>query len=225
MPIKFSRKEEGSKETKEIGTGELRSWIRRIEQNIDSLDKRLDAIERRLSGEKFVPPKMGKRGEEGRGYSEALEDEIRFLSKKMNDEIKTIRTELLKFEGVGRAISSGSKEGAISNKKSPKVLSLNKPEEKKMVTTSGPTYTRELADLERRMERLEKRKATVKVGRIEVPIEITGIVGGMLAFVIAALLFEGYKDMVISPVFVMFIGIVLVFAAALKTYVINISKR
>jgi len=184
MPIKFSRKEEGSKETKEIGTGELRSWIRRIEQNIDSLDKRLDAIERRLSGEKFVPPKMGKRGEEGRGYSEALEDEIRF-------------------------ISSGSKEGAISNKKSPKVLSLNKPEEKKMVTTSGPTYTRELADLERRMERLEKRKATVKVGRIEVPIEITGIVGGMLAFVIAALLFEGYKDMVISPVFVMFIGIVL----------------
>jgi len=201
----------------------LRSWIRRMEQNIDSLDKRLDAIERRLSGEKFVPPKMGKREDAGGGHSRALENEIDALSKKMKDEIKAIRAELLKFERVERNIPSSSKEGEIGHKKSPTIISL-KSETKKMSTSGGPTYTKELADLERRMERLEKRKATVKVGKIEVPVEITGIVGGILAFVIAALLFEGYKDLVISPVFVMFVGIVLVFATGIKTYIINVSK-
>ena len=72
---------------------------------------------------------------------------------------------------------------------------------------------------------MEKRKATVKVGKIEIPIEITGIVGGLLAFIIAALLFEGYKDLVISPTFVMIIGIVLLLSAALKTYIINVARR
>lgn len=222
MPIKFGKKEEGTKETKEIGIGELRSWIRRMEQNIDSLDKRLDAIERRLSGEKFVPPKMGK--SEIKGNSKALENEIQSLSKKMNDELKTIRAELLKFEGVRRNATEKSIGNENKMKSTPTVISV-RPGGGRGAAAGGPMYTKELANLERRMERLEKRKATVKVGKIEVPIEVTGIVGGILAFIIAALLFEGYKNLVISPVFVMFIGIVLVFAAALKTYLINISKR
>ncbi|MEA2054033.1 MAG: hypothetical protein U9O96_02785 [Candidatus Thermoplasmatota archaeon] len=222
MPIKFGKKAEETKDAKEIDKGELGGWIRRMEQNINSLDKRLDAIERRLSGEKFIQPKMGKSTREN--YSESLENEIQNISKKVNDEIKTIREELLKFKILEKNRLERDNDSKNKDGKNPTVISI-KSGVKKSDITGGQINTKEIADLERRMEKLEKRKATVKVGKIEVPIEITGIVGGILAFIIAALLFEGYKDLVASPIFVMSAGLILVSAVALKTYVINISRK
>jgi hypothetical protein len=46
--IKKSRKEDKNEYAKDA---ELRGWILKIEQNVEALDKRIDAIERRLSGE------------------------------------------------------------------------------------------------------------------------------------------------------------------------------
>ncbi|MEM2935182.1 MAG: hypothetical protein QXF32_02330 [Candidatus Thermoplasmatota archaeon] len=45
MKIKKDEKKEYT------GDAEIRGWILKIEQNVEALDKRIDAIERRLSGE------------------------------------------------------------------------------------------------------------------------------------------------------------------------------
>ncbi len=124
--------------------------------------------------------------------------------KKLEEELQALKEEIKKLSQSGREV----------------IISLKKKE-------SGDSILKDIANIERRLEKLEKKKnmPVVKVGKINVPIEITGIVGGLLALFIAALLFGGYKELVISPPFVMFIGILLMSAAALKTYLINISKK
>ena len=112
------------------------------------------------------------------------------------------------------------KERRIESKETKEpIISIRKSEQK------AKNYDNAILDIERRLEKLERRKATVKVGKIEVPIEITGIVGGLLAFLIAILLLEGYKRLVISPGFVGFIGIALIAATAVKTYMMNVSRK
>ena len=60
--------------------------------------------------------------------------------------------------------------------------------------------------------------------KIEIPIEITGLVGGLLLLVISILMFAGYKNMVSSPSFISTLGIILLSATILKTYIINLRK-
>ena len=216
MLLKFGNIESKSRE--EVDVGQIRSWIRRIEQNIDSIDKRLDAVERRLSGEIFTSPKILKN--ESKSNSEVLDRKIQELSWKLDEEIRNMREEMLRFGEVGdRTYVTGENRG----RRGPVVISHSSKGKEGL--TDEQEHAKEIAELERRIERMEKRKTTVKVGRVEIPIEITGIVGGVFAFIIAALLFEGYKNIVTSPVFCMLAGAVLVSAAALKTYLINKNEK
>lgn len=217
MDISFGKKKDDkSGGIQATGTGELRGSLRKMEQNIDSLSKRLDAIERRLSDESFEGTTMDK----GEGSSQNVGKRMHQLSKEMESEIAQLQQEV---EELKQAYKSPSREDGAEKRHStsPTILKAGK---KKSGGTSN-INTKTVADLERRMEKLEGRKATVTVGRIEVPIEITGIVGGILAFLIAALLFQGYRGLVISPTFVVFLGVVLVLAAAFKTYLINMARR
>lgn len=205
MPLTFGKEGKKKKEaesSEEKGFGELSSWIHRIEQHVGSLEKRLDAIERRLSGEPFKPPQFGK-ASSGKDASvketyEALQQEIASLKK----DIKALESQRKEVRGTAEPVTI-----SVSRK------------------SSGQNYAKDIADIERRLERVEKRKATVKVGKIEVPIEITGIVGGLLAFAIAALLLGGYKELIVSPPFVLTVGIVLLAATGLKTYIINMTRK
>ena len=209
MPLTFGKegKKKKAAETAEgKGFGDISSWIHRIEQNVDSLEKRLDAIERRLSDEPFKPPQFGKDSYGGTNTShmqeayEALQQEITSLKR----DIKALESRQQERKGAGEPVTISVSRKSAGQKE---------------------TYAKELADIERRLERVEKRKAMVRVGKIEVPIEITGIVGGILAFAIAALLFGGYKELVVSPPFVLTIGIVLLAATGLKTYIINMARK
>ena len=216
MLLKFGNIESKSRE--EVDVGQIRSWIRRIEQNIDSIDKRLDAVERRLSGEIFTSPKILKN--ESKSNSEVLDRKIQELSQKLDEEIRNIKEEMLRFGRVGdRTYFAGENR----SRRGPVVISHSSKGKEGL--TDEQEHAKEIAELERRIERMEKRKTTVKVGRVEIPIEITGIVGGIFAFIIAALLFEGYKNIVTSPVFCMLAGAVLISAAALKTYLINKNEK
>ena len=216
MLLKFGNIESKSRE--EVDVGQIRSWIRRIEQNIDSIDKRLDAVERRLSGEIFTSPKILKN--ESKSNSEVLDRKIQELSRKLDEEIRNMREEMLRFGRVGdRTYFAGENR----SRRGPVVISHSSKGKEGL--TDEQEHAKEIAELERRIERMEKRKTTVKVGRVEIPIEITGVVGGVFAFIIAALLFEGYKNIVTSPVFCMLAGAVLVSAAALKTYLINKNEK
>jgi len=102
MPLKFGKREEKIKEIKETDTGEVRSWIRRLEQNIEGLDKRLDAVERRLSGEEFIQPKIGKPSAPS---NEKISDKrLQEISRKMEDELQKIRDEMLQLKKINKNI-------------------------------------------------------------------------------------------------------------------------
>jgi len=136
------------------------------------------------------------------------------------------------FEKVRLSAAIKNKTENELNKLKEEIDKLKKSTEKPVISISRKAgkseknYDAILMDIERRIEKIEKRKGApvVKVGNVEVPIEITGIVGGLLALLIAIMIFEGYKKLVISPPFVAFIGIVLLIATGVKTYIINVKK-
>lgn len=141
-------------------------------------------------------------------------------SKKIESKIIQLQQELQEIKKES-AEPSKKDEAEKQHEGSPTVLKPGSEKER----VDNNINSRTMADLERRMEDLEERKATIKVGRIDVPIEITGVVGGGLAFLIAALLLQGYRELIISPAFVTFLGVVLVLAAACKTYLINQARQ
>jgi len=208
-------KERESKDDKELK--ELNSYIQRLQQNVRSLEKRLDAVEKRLSNEPFENPSlmMVEKGEKRTDMPQNIEKLIR----KLQDEIEDLKNKVKEGGAGGKEIKEVKDVKETKGTKEPKepIISIRKSEAKK--------YDNAILNIERRLEKLERRKATVRVGKIEVPIEITGIVGGLIAFLIAILLLEGYKGLVISPGFVGFIGIVLIAATAVKTYMMNVSRK
>lgn len=207
MPIQFSKKG-GEKEASSPIEKDVRGWVRRVEQQINSLDKRLDAIERRLSGEERPSPpiKITEDGLPPRAESPPPHD--------IAEEVKNLRSELHSLQE--RWDEKSEKRGTA-----PTI----QPPLKRASPSSRQVSIQEIADIERRLEGLEKQKPAVTVRGIEVPIEITGIVGGVLAFIVAGLLHLGYQSVVLSPLFVALLGTVLVLAAAIKTHAINTSKK
>ncbi len=198
-------------ETNEKEIKEMSNWLHRLQQSIESLEKRLDAIERRLSNESFESPHLIMEEKENRKAN--IPKNIEKLIGKLQDEIEDLKNKLKE----GGAERKEIKEAKETKEPKEPIISIRKSEAKK--------YDNAILNIERRLEKLERRKATVRVGKIEVPIEITGIVGGLLAFLIAILLLEGYKGLVISPAFVGFIGMVLIAATAVKTYMMNVSRK
>lgn len=156
------KKKEEKEEIKEV---DIRGWIIKLEQNIESLDKRLDAVERRLSGEDI---------------------------------------DLWKIK----------EETKIQKERRPFIFSEEKAD----------IDYKKLEEIEKRIKNLERKGATVRVGKIEIPIEITGLVGGLLLLVTSILMFAGYKNMVSSPSFISALGIILLSVTILKTYIINLRK-
>lgn len=75
-----------------------------------------------------------------------------------------------------------------------------------------------LEQMTQRLEYLERREPPVmKLAGIEVPIEMTGLVGGILAFVLATLVFTGQRDIILSPLFLIAIGLLFIGSALFKT--------
>ena len=212
---KTSKKKTASEKASESNLGELSGWMQRMEQNVTSLEKRLDAVERRLSGEIFRNPKLIESEKGGSAASQNAEKELQAIRAEVQRDIAALRQELK---------SKGKSAVEKREKEPPETVVIN------MKRGAGKTgddsfFGNDIVNIERRLEKLERRKATVTVGKIEVPVEITGIVGGVLALIIAALLYADYNKIVVSPPFVMTIGILLLAATILKTYLINVTKR
>lgn len=137
---------------KEENKNDYGGWVRKIEQNLESLDKRLDAVERRLSGDAI--------------------DLFPYDTKKH-------------FR--------------------PSIVSDNEINQK-------------FIEINKRIDAIEKKKL---IGFGIDMIEITGLFGGIIAIIIAFLLYMGHKSVVLSPIFIAFAGIILLILIGLKTYFIN----
>jgi hypothetical protein len=80
--------------------------------------------------------------------------------------------------------------------------------------------------MELKILQLAQRKPLVmRLGAMEIPLEVTGIIGGLLAFTIAMLVWLNQKEVLLSPVFLSGIGILLIGSAVLKTVRLRSHKQ
>jgi predicted nucleic acid-binding Zn-ribbon protein len=196
----------------------MRSWVRKIEQTTSSISSRLSAVEKRISTQKIDPAKHSISGvtiiegpiekviselkENGKSEEKLdyifgvvdnefsmLQDEIDTQQEKLNDFAD-------KIQQINRYI-----HGLEDNLKKTREIEI-----------------KFLTNFRQRIEKIEHSAPPVmKIGKIEVPIEISGLIAGFIA--ITAAVFVNYEmtELLISPVFLGTIGLIFIASALFKS--------
>jgi len=206
-----------SKVSSEDTVQSFRSWVRKLEQTANSLSSRLSAVEKRLSLKKFSDfsgsisgnimkgsvekifnniqgKKEGKTLEE---LSKLLDKEFSIMQEEMMSQQIEIATLKEKMDGINSSLeiiaAAANKEDVYNSKL--------------------------LDDFQLRLEKIERKNPPVmKLGDMEIPIEITGVMGGIIAFIMAAIVAVDQSEIIISPLFLLLIGFILIGSALFKTF-------
>lgn len=193
----------------------FRSWIRKLEQSTTSLSSRLSAVEKRISHKSFSSTSSiqayGAEGPVERLFGE--------LPIEKNDATVSELSVLLdsEFSLMQEAIIAQQVEVAALRE----TVSEMESQLTSIVEETKQNQAQQLEILEQmtqRLQHIEQREPPVmRLAGIEVPVEITGIIGGFLAFILAALVVAGQRDVILSPLFLIIIGLLLIGSALFKT--------
>ncbi|MEA3458649.1 MAG: hypothetical protein U9R21_08235 [Candidatus Thermoplasmatota archaeon] len=206
-----------SKVSSEDTVQSFRSWVRKLEQTANSLSSRLSAVEKRLSLKKFndssglISGNIMKSSIEKifENINEKKEDKaLEELSKLLDKEFSIMREELT------------SQQIEIATLKE-KMDGINSSLE--IITAAAnkeDVYNSKLLDeFQLRLEKIERKNPPVmKLGDMEIPIEITGVMGGIIAFIMAVIVAADQSEIIISPLFLLLIGFILIGSALFKTF-------
>lgn len=222
----LTNKQKTSKNNKKINKNNIdsdksiqsfRSWIRKLEQTTNSLSGRLTAVEKRLSKKNTIgsdSTKIENKSDRPIGkIIQALKEEkdienIEEISNVLDDEFLSLQDEIIQQQTEIAMMNEKIKE--ISD-----LLAKFSDEIKDDVVCNTTTFV----DFEDRLEKIERKEPpTVKLGKMEIPIEVTGIIGGIFAFIIAIFVAFGQNEVVLSPLFLFLLGIVLIVSALFKTF-------
>ena len=219
---KTSKKKTKKDTSSQDNVQSMRSWIRKIEQSTNSVSSRLSAVEKRISRKSvdssndsiqsnllegpieriFADLKEGKSSKDIEEVSRILDSEFTI----MQEELISQENEITSLEGQLSTISSS--------------LAEIKEEMEKLQTSE--TQMSHYVNV--RLEKIERREPPVmRIGSMEIPIEFTGVIGGILVFIIAILVIVGQKEIIISPTFLAIVGILLIGSALFKT--VNLGAR
>lgn len=187
----------------------LKGWMRKLEQSNGSLSSRLLAVENRLS---FLP------------------NQYTSLSSHQYHDIPLYQID----EYQANKLNTSSQDHIIEQ-----LQTMN--EELLQLKEQITQYENLIADVEEQKQQLRshlkdmesqyrKHAFIMKVHGREIPLEITGIIGGVLAFLIAALILFGGKDIIMTPLFLGLIGIIFIGSSIFRTlhkqsFIQNIFKR
>ena len=187
----------------------FRSWIQKIEQSTTAVGSRLSAVEKRLSTgideseSSDLLPMNGRvetlvvniKKKSARAVARVLDHELTYLYNEMVD----LKKEVARF----------TEQQAILEKTS--------------ITTTQElaTIRSTITHLNETMNQTKEQKTSTEpfvmhLGAIEIPVELTGIIGGFLAFTIALLVIFGQKEVLLSPFFLSGIGVLLIGVAMVK---------
>ncbi|MDH7516821.1 MAG: hypothetical protein QHH19_00480 [Candidatus Thermoplasmatota archaeon] len=200
----------------------FRNWIRKIEQTTNSISSRLSAVEKRISRKTDDSDKKilyGTLEEPISRVFTVLKDEenkktIEEAAQVLDSEFSIMQEEIKSLQDDVDGLREKTDElKSLLNK-------INENIKVKQIYTSKVLY-----DISLRLEKIERREPPfMKLGDMEIPIEITGFIGGILVFIIAVMVALGHKEIVISPLFLFLIGIVLIASTLLKTFNIKASN-
>jgi len=187
----------------------LRSWIRKIEQSTTAVGSRLSAVEKRLSSgmnESDAGNLLAMNGrvetlvlnikkKSASAVARVLDHELTFLHNELIDQKKEfdrLKEQLTAFEEMNMTTTT----------------------ELKTIRTAISQMNETIA---KKMEQKGRAESFVMhLGAMEIPIELTGVIGGCLAFTIAIIVLIGQKEILLSPVFLCGVGVLLIGVALSK---------
>lgn len=196
----------------------MRSWVRKIEQTTSSIGSRLTAVEKRISTQKIDPAKHSISGVtiiEGpieKVISELKEngksnENLKYVFDVVDSELSMIQDEL----------ESQQAELKIAEDQIQEITkSINAIDEN--LKKAHDLEVRFLTDFRERIEKIEHTAPPImKIGKMEVPIEISGVIAGFIAIIAA--LFVNYQmtSFIISPVFLLLVGLIFIASALFKS--------
>jgi hypothetical protein len=187
----------------------LGSWIHKIEQTTTSVSSRLSAVEKRLSigmRESEDVHLVTMEGPVAKLVLNAKKKNASELARALDGELLLQHNELVKQE----------QELGLLKEQLVVIEKMNME-----ITAELQTVHTEMSQMnttmELRLERTERREPFVmRLGAMEIPIEFTGIIGGLLAFTIAILVTINQKAVLLSPLFLFLVGVLLIGSAMLK---------
>ncbi|HVQ01542.1 MAG TPA: hypothetical protein VMT57_08510 [Candidatus Thermoplasmatota archaeon] len=210
---KFHLKTSTAVSSSEDAAQSLPSWVQKIEQSTNSVSARLTAVEMRLTGgftsagekllsvnegpvERFFTEKKSGKKKTLMEHAKALDQELFFVIAELEKRKQKHHDLEVQVQELERSLSTMQHD-------------LREMEE-------VMTPMREM--VEKKAQLFEQRKPLMmKLGAVEIPVEVTGIIGGLLAFSVAILVALDQKAVLLSPVFLAAVGMLLLGSALVKT--------
>ncbi len=212
---------------------DINGRIHSLDQGFRSLEKRLRAVERRLSSgdtpegsQLLSDPYLEKDIEDIRADIFAITEQLDRLAR--NDRILALEGQL---SATRQQVLELSKQIDQLNKDNSRLHSL-------LEKSSGPEcepgcepadeqfradFRDELTSLGQRLEKAEKHNR-IHIGAMQVPLEMSGIVGALVLALTGGLIIAGRWDIIRSPYFSFAIALSLAAPVLIKFYLANISK-
>ena len=176
----------------------LNGWMRKLEQSNTSLSYRLLAIENRIS---LLPQK----------YTTNIPD----------TNLQDNKQRLKQFNNKKNTSDPISDDHILSQLTNMSQDIIDIKEQVSLYEQHIHEIEQQKQHLQTQLDNMEhqyrKHSVIMKVHGREIPLEITGIIGGILAFLIAALLLFGGKDIIMSPVFLGIVGIILIVSSLFRS--------
>ena len=197
----------------------MRSWVRKLEQTTNSIGSRLSAVEKRISTSRMSPNNKNSisgvtiiEGPIEKVISELKEngkndENLEYVFGVVDSELSLLQDEIETHQAELKIIAENIQD---INK------SLNDVNEE--IKKTKDIETKFLTDFNERLGKVERRAPPVmKIGKIEVPIEISGIIAGAIALIAAYFVTIEQTSFLISPLFLGIVGIVFIASAVLKS--------
>lgn len=169
---------------------EMNTWMRNLEQNVMSLSARLGAVENRISI--HIMPSGGQKKHVSNNEDDSDSSQEASIDENTIGQFHQMDEEL-------QRIIVSLKE---NEKKLDALHAFKVNTEKELLDSHGKKHPHTMV---------------MKVGEKEIPLELSGVMGGMISFVVALLLFLDLSEVVLSPWFLVGIGGLFLFSSFLRT--------
>jgi len=195
---------------------DMQKWLRKIEQNTESVSSRLGAVEQRLSYKtQLSHPQWYTENNDEIKSEHHLKSDQRKADDKTNN-INDVAEEMMYIQTI---ISKQNKEMNQLKKQIQHQAEEESRYQKQIQKLSSYVDTQR-DDIESIRTVQSKRSLLMKVKGREIPLEISGIMGGVIAFLVALLVTFGGKEIVISPWFLSSIGIIFIASSLVRSFAI-----
>jgi hypothetical protein len=188
----------------------LRSWIQKIEQTTTSVSSRLSAVEKRLSGgttEQNTGNPIGLEGPVETLLLNVKHKNTGQLARLLDDELSLLHNECVHQQQE----ANGFKEQIQDIEKMNARIALD-------LQAVQTTISKINTVMDQHMKHADRQEPFVMhVGALEIPIEFTGVIGGLLAFIVAILVLVNQKAVLLSPVFLFLVGALFLGCTLIKT--------